>query len=67
MQNRQARPRGAWRKSSRCESSTCVEVAVLTDVVGVRDTADPGGPELAFAPAQWAAFTTGLKSGQLTR
>ena len=35
----------------------CVEVADnLPDVVGVRDSKDPTGPMLVFAPAAWRAF-----------
>ncbi|MFE5736861.1 DUF397 domain-containing protein [Streptomyces celluloflavus] len=35
----------------------CVEVAAnIPGVVAVRDSKDPDGPVLRFAPAQWAAF-----------
>ncbi|MEU7586165.1 DUF397 domain-containing protein [Micromonospora sp. NPDC049230] len=33
----------------------------LPGVVGVRDSKDPTGPALAFAPATWAAFVGGVK------
>lgn len=55
-----------WFKSSRSggSGSNCVEVAVTTDVVGVRDTKDRGrGPVLRFSPAQWASFAAALKAG----
>ncbi|MEU8185345.1 DUF397 domain-containing protein [Micromonospora sp. NPDC049044] len=48
-----------WRKSTRSGGSggDCVEVAdKLPGVVGVRDSKDPAGPALTFAPAAWAAF-----------
>ncbi|MET8042997.1 DUF397 domain-containing protein [Micromonospora sp. NPDC005215] len=48
-----------WRKSTRSGGSggNCVEVADnLPGVVGVRDSKDPSGPALAFAPAAWATF-----------
>ncbi|MEU5933734.1 DUF397 domain-containing protein [Micromonospora sp. NPDC047187] len=54
-----------WRKSSRSSGNggACVEVADnLPGVVGVRDSKDPTGPALAFAPTAWRAFVT-----QLTR
>ena len=33
-------------------------------LVGVRDSKDPDGPKLTFAPDEWAAFTTGIKTGE---
>lgn len=33
----------------------------LPGVVGVRDSKDPTGPALTFAPATWAAFVSGVK------
>ncbi|MEV4129375.1 DUF397 domain-containing protein [Nocardia sp. NPDC049707] len=39
--------------------SECVEVAWLSDGgVGVRDSKNPTGPALVFAPAEWHAFVT---------
>jgi hypothetical protein len=53
----------AWRKSSRSGThGNCVEVGNLPGVVAVRDTKDPHGPALAFAPAAWDAFTANLKN-----
>ncbi|MEU7995838.1 DUF397 domain-containing protein [Micromonospora sp. NPDC049060] len=48
-----------WRKSSRSSGNggDCVEVADnLPGVVAVRDSKDPAGPALAFAPTAWRAF-----------
>ncbi|MEU8285675.1 DUF397 domain-containing protein [Micromonospora sp. NPDC048905] len=48
-----------WRKSRRSGSSggNCVEIADnLPGVIGVRDSKDPAGPALTFAPAAWRAF-----------
>jgi hypothetical protein len=55
-----------WRKSSRSGSSgNCVEVAGnLPGLVAVRDSKDPAGPALAFTPAAWAAFLTGVKNAE---
>jgi hypothetical protein len=56
-----------WRTSSYSGNggATCVEVADnLPDVVAVRDSKDRGGPVLTFAPAQWEAFTAGVRQGQ---
>ncbi|MFE9189323.1 DUF397 domain-containing protein [Micromonospora sp. NPDC007208] len=46
-----------WRTSSRSGNGECVEVADnLPGMVGVRDSKDPTGPVLVFAPAAWRAF-----------
>ena len=53
-----------WRKSTFSSSNggNCVEVARnLPGVVAVRDSKNPGGPALAFTPADWRAFTAGIK------
>jgi uncharacterized protein DUF397 len=55
-----------WRKSSYSgdNGGNCVEVAGnLAGVVAVRDSKDPGGPVLAFAPADWRTFVTGIRNG----
>jgi Domain of unknown function (DUF397) len=59
--------RACWRKStySGDNGGGCVEVARnLPGVVAVRDSKDPGGPKLAFAPDEWRAFTAGIKAGE---
>jgi hypothetical protein len=56
-----------WRKSrySGSNGGNCVEVAGnLPGVVAVRDSKAPGEPELAFTPAEWAAFTARVKNGE---
>ncbi|MFF2921565.1 DUF397 domain-containing protein [Streptomyces celluloflavus] len=47
-----------FQKSSySAQGMDCVEVAAnIPGVVAVRDSKDPDGPILRFAPAQWAAF-----------
>jgi hypothetical protein len=59
-----------WRKAtySSVNGGNCVEVASnLPRIIAVRDSKDPGGPALVFTPAEWRAFTDGLKAGQLTQ
>ncbi|MGW5559527.1 DUF397 domain-containing protein [Micromonospora sp. NPDC003944] len=48
-----------WRKSIRSgpDGGNCVEVASnLPGLVAVRDSKDPTGPVLVFAPGTWRAF-----------
>ncbi|HEU5110006.1 MAG TPA: DUF397 domain-containing protein [Micromonosporaceae bacterium] len=53
-----------WRRSGRCDSATCVEVAVDGDRVGVRDGKDPDGAVLWFSIEEWTAFTDGIRAGE---
>ncbi|MGI5246446.1 DUF397 domain-containing protein [Dactylosporangium sp. CA-139066] len=50
----------AWRSSSKCDSSTCVQVSIRADHVGVRDGADPDGAVLWFTADAWRAFVAGV-------
>ncbi|WP_412542729.1 DUF397 domain-containing protein [Longispora sp. K20-0274] len=55
-----------WRTSSRSNGEAqCVEVALLPQVTGVRDSKDQSGPVLAFPPTDWVSFTAALKAGAL--
>ncbi|MFC7381531.1 DUF397 domain-containing protein [Sphaerisporangium rhizosphaerae] len=61
-------PLGAqWRKSTYSgDTGNCVEVASnLPGCVAVRDSKIPTGSNLTFAPAEWSAFVTGLKTRAL--
>jgi hypothetical protein len=55
-----------WRKSTRSGGATnCVEVADgLPATVAVRDSKDPAGAALTFAPGTWDAFTGAVKNGK---
>ena len=35
------------------------------DIVAVRDSKDPDGPNLTFSRDEWRAFTTSVKRGEL--
>ncbi|TDB97193.1 DUF397 domain-containing protein [Actinomadura sp. 7K534] len=52
-----------WRKSRRSndQGGACVELAALSEGVGVRDSQDPDGPKLHLAPATFRALLTDLK------
>ncbi|TDC46429.1 DUF397 domain-containing protein [Actinomadura sp. KC345] len=56
-------PDVVWRKSSWTGSSgtDCVEIAEADELVAVRDSKDPEGPVLTFAPLAWSAFLHRLK------
>ena len=61
-----------WRRSTRCSTGGCVEVAEVetersTREVRVRDSKDPRSPELAFGTATWHTFIEGVKNGDLDR
>lgn len=46
--------------------NNCVEVATnLLSLVAVRDSKNPSGPVLAFFPAAWNDFLTGVRNGDL--
>ena len=58
-----------WRKSSYSEGAAeCVETAVLPDRrVAVRDSKQPEGAILLYAPGEWRAFVAGAKAGEFDR
>ncbi|MGK8511889.1 DUF397 domain-containing protein [Nocardia asiatica] len=58
-----------WLKSSHSASNgQCVEIAHLNDgTIGMRDSKNPTGPSLTFAPAAWDTFLSATKDGQFDR
>jgi hypothetical protein len=56
--------RSAWRKSSHSAGDgACVEVAVSSDFVYVRDSKARIGGTLSFGLATWAAFIDAVQRG----
>jgi hypothetical protein len=53
-----------WRKSSRCGSSACVEVAKVDNSYLVRDSKNPDKAPLAFTQDEWDAFVEGVQLGE---
>ncbi|MBO0885005.1 MAG: DUF397 domain-containing protein [Mycobacterium sp.] len=53
----------AWRKSSYSGASgnNCVEVAASATTILIRDTKNPTGTVLTFAPATWHRFAASVK------
>jgi Domain of unknown function (DUF397) len=53
-----------WRKSTASGSSDsggCLEVALMPDLVLVRDSKQATGPDLTFASSVWTAFVDTLR------
>ena len=60
----QGTPPARWRKSTRCASNGCVEVArVDADAICVRDTENTSA-RLAFGLAEWRRFTEDARRGR---
>ena len=51
-----------WRRSSRCESAACVEVAKLDAMIMIRDSAEPGS-SVAISHDIWRGFVSGVQAG----
>ncbi|MGI5324034.1 DUF397 domain-containing protein [Actinomadura nitritigenes] len=53
----------AWRKSSRStnQGGECVEVAALSNFIGMRDSKDPDAGHLILTTAEFAAVLQRLK------
>lgn len=58
-----------WFKSSHSGADQdCVEVAFLDGGrIGMRDSKNPTGPALTFAPNAWDVFTAGVADGEFNR
>jgi Domain of unknown function (DUF397) len=56
---------GDWRRSSRCDSANCLEVATSTAGVAVRDSKQTDGPILRFSRDAWSAFIVRINEGDL--
>lgn len=57
-----------WRKSTYSTANgTCVEVAVVEPVVGVRDSKKIDAGHLTVPSTKWAAFVVAVKDDELTR
>jgi hypothetical protein len=56
-----------WRKSSRCDTASCVEVAVTGTGIAMRDSKAPHQSHLELSRQDWKAFVAGLKLGEFDR
>jgi hypothetical protein len=55
----------AFRRSSFCAASECVEVAHRNGVITLRDSSLPQGNTLNYAPKDWQSFVRRIKAGRL--
>lgn len=53
-----------WRKSTKCDSGTCVETKLIDGDVHVRDS---DHRELQLTPQSWSEFVAGVKDGEFDR
>lgn len=53
-----------WKKSTFCSASTCVEVSLTSEEIGVRDGKRADSAVLSFTRNEWVAFVLGVKSGE---
>lgn len=56
-----------WRRSKRCASGACVEVARNGERFLMRDSKNPGGTPLEFDRGTWEAFLAGVKSDEFSK
>lgn len=56
--------KAVWRKASRstAEGDNCIEVAMASQMVALRDSKDPNGPMLIIGHTEFRQFTSVLKS-----
>ena len=51
-----------WRRGSRCDGGTCIEVAELDAVIMIRDSAEPD-TSLTLTHDVWRDFVSGVRAG----
>ena len=51
----------SWRKSTHSTKDQCVEVGETERCLAVRDSKDPGGPQLAIDAQTWHRFMNRVK------
>lgn len=53
-----------WRRPSRCDHSTCVEVRDYGDAVSLRNSQFPDRARLTFPTEAWAEFIAAVRRGE---
>jgi hypothetical protein len=54
----------AWRKSSKCANTECVEIARERDMILLRDSKSPETPAFRYTMEEFRAFIDGAKAGE---
>jgi hypothetical protein len=54
----------AWRKSSKCANTECVEIAREQDMILLRDSKAPEAPPFRYTRDEFRAFLEGAKAGE---
>jgi len=55
----------AWRKSSKCANSECIEIArVERGMILLRDSKSPQTPPFRYTTEEFRAFIDGAKAGE---
>ena len=54
-----------WRISSRSNGTNCIEAAVRSESVQIRDSKDRGGWTLSVPPSTWRAFIEGIQRDRI--
>jgi hypothetical protein len=52
-----------WRTSRSCSNGSCIEVATIDNLVGIRDSKNPDGEVLLYTVNEWKDFLAGAKNG----
>lgn len=55
----------AFRRSSFCAAGECIEVAQRNGVITLRDSTQPQGSVLNYAPQDWRSFVRRIKAERL--
>lgn len=53
--------RGGWQRSSRCATSSCIEVTGDSHRIYIRDSKETNGSLLEFSHDEWRAFIRSIK------
>jgi hypothetical protein len=53
-----------WRRSTKCATSECLEIARERDMILLRDSKSPQTPPLRYTTEEFRAFLDGAKAGE---